>query len=168
MAERSLQHRPFELSHTRARQASTSSSEASSATDGKSTSSVPRRRRASPALGVHQPSVAATGEPSRRRGTKQASTAPRDRSSKGPSTSMTAPVDAAGEVSYTPTTHRISKAKKGKKVHVCEYPGCGKVCQSSSSLSELLTVYLGVYSSRTPQVGQTYTPLILVFIDGDP
>ena len=29
-------------------------------------------------------------------------------------------------VAYTPTTNRISKAKKGKKVHVCEY-GCGKV-----------------------------------------
>lgn len=29
-------------------------------------------------------------------------------------------------VTYTPTTHRISKAKKGKKVHVCEY-GCGKI-----------------------------------------
>ena len=29
-------------------------------------------------------------------------------------------------ITYTPTTHRISKAKKGKKVHVCEY-GCGKV-----------------------------------------
>ena len=29
-------------------------------------------------------------------------------------------------VTYTPTTHRISKAKKGKKVHVCQF-GCGKV-----------------------------------------
>ena len=29
-------------------------------------------------------------------------------------------------VTYTPTTGRVSKAKKGKKVHVCEY-GCGKV-----------------------------------------
>ena len=35
--------------------------------------------------------------------------------------------DADGlSVQYTPTTHRISKAKKGKKVHVCEF-GCGKV-----------------------------------------
>ena len=33
-----------------------------------------------------------------------------------------------GEITYTPTTHRISKAKKGKKVHACEYPGCTKVC----------------------------------------
>ncbi|CEO59952.1 hypothetical protein PMG11_04600 [Penicillium brasilianum] len=30
-------------------------------------------------------------------------------------------------VTYTPTTHRISKAKKGKRVHACEYPGCNKV-----------------------------------------
>lgn len=29
-------------------------------------------------------------------------------------------------VTYTPITHRVSKAKKGKKVHICEY-GCGKV-----------------------------------------
>ena len=36
-------------------------------------------------------------------------------------------VDPAGEITYTPTTHRISKAKKGKKVHVCEFPNCGKV-----------------------------------------
>ncbi|MCJ1244642.1 hypothetical protein MMC30_001841 [Trapelia coarctata] len=35
-------------------------------------------------------------------------------------------VDPAEEITYTPTTHRISKAKKGKKVHVCEH-GCGKV-----------------------------------------
>lgn len=31
-------------------------------------------------------------------------------------------------ITYTPTTHRISKAKKGKRVHACEYPGCNKVC----------------------------------------
>lgn len=30
-------------------------------------------------------------------------------------------------VTYTPTTHRISKAKKGKRVHACEHAGCGKV-----------------------------------------
>ncbi|KAI4122736.1 MAG: hypothetical protein LQ338_005650 [Usnochroma carphineum] len=129
MAEKSLEHRPFELSHTRARRASASSSEQSSATDDKSTSSNPRRRRASPALGVHQPTVAASSEPSRRRSTKHASTGPREKSSKRSSMTMTAPApsDPAGEVTYTPTTHRISKAKKGKKVHVCEVPGCGKV-----------------------------------------
>ena len=30
-------------------------------------------------------------------------------------------------ITYTPTTHRISKAKKGKRVHACQYPGCDKV-----------------------------------------
>ena len=30
-------------------------------------------------------------------------------------------------VTYTPTTHRISKAKKGKRVHACQHDGCGKV-----------------------------------------
>lgn len=32
-----------------------------------------------------------------------------------------------GPVTYTPTTHRISKAKKGKRVHACEYKGCKKI-----------------------------------------
>ena len=32
-------------------------------------------------------------------------------------------------LTYTPTTHRVSKAKKGKRVHACEYPGCNKVGQ---------------------------------------
>ena len=42
-------------------------------------------------------------------------------------TRRSGPVDKDGvPITYTPTTHRISKAKKGKKVHVCEY-GCGKV-----------------------------------------
>jgi hypothetical protein len=31
-----------------------------------------------------------------------------------------------GPITYTPTTHRISKAKKGKRVHACEFPGCNK------------------------------------------
>ena len=29
-------------------------------------------------------------------------------------------------ITYTPTTHRISKAKKGKRVHACEFPGCNR------------------------------------------
>lgn len=37
------------------------------------------------------------------------------------------PADATMPVTYTPTTHRISKAKKGKRVHACQYPACGKV-----------------------------------------
>ena len=41
---------------------------------------------------------------------------------------MTMPNLLAGEeITYTPTTHRISKAKKGKKVHACTFNGCPKV-----------------------------------------
>ncbi|QQK46046.1 Zinc finger, C2H2 [Penicillium digitatum] len=35
--------------------------------------------------------------------------------------------NAPDTITYTPTTHRISKAKKGKRVHACQYPACGKV-----------------------------------------
>ena len=38
-----------------------------------------------------------------------------------------AALEIALPITYTPTTHRISKAKKGKRVHACEYPGCTKV-----------------------------------------
>ncbi|KAL9010966.1 MAG: hypothetical protein Q9173_004151 [Seirophora scorigena] len=127
MAERSHQHRPFGPSHTRTRQASSSSSDQSSAPDDKSTLSITRRRRPSPALGIDQPPAAVASEPSRRRETKQTSSGPREKPPKGSSVNMTAPLDLPGEISYTPTTHRISKAKKGKKVHVCEFAGCNKV-----------------------------------------
>ncbi|KAL4808431.1 hypothetical protein BDV18DRAFT_99727 [Aspergillus unguis] len=39
----------------------------------------------------------------------------------------TAPSEIPLPITYTPTTHRISKAKKGKRVHACEFPGCQKV-----------------------------------------
>ncbi|KAL4892590.1 C2H2 finger domain protein [Aspergillus ambiguus] len=38
-----------------------------------------------------------------------------------------APTEIPLPITYTPTTHRISKAKKGKRVHACEFPGCNKV-----------------------------------------
>ena len=40
---------------------------------------------------------------------------------------MSGTISPVHEITYTPTTHRISKAKKGKKVHACEFPGCEKV-----------------------------------------
>jgi hypothetical protein len=33
------------------------------------------------------------------------------------------------------TESRVSKAKKGKRVHACEYPGCTKVCQDHLRVS---------------------------------
>ncbi len=38
------------------------------------------------------------------------------------------PSEPAEPTTYTPTTHRVSKAKKGKRVHACEFEGCDKVC----------------------------------------
>lgn len=43
------------------------------------------------------------------------------------STMRTSTTSIGAPVTYTPTTHRISKAKKGKRVHACEFPGCSKV-----------------------------------------
>ncbi|KAJ5819826.1 Zinc finger C2H2 [Penicillium riverlandense] len=40
---------------------------------------------------------------------------------------ITSGADMSPPITYTPTTHRLSKAKKGKRVHVCEYTGCKKV-----------------------------------------
>ena len=61
------------------------------------------------------------------RSTKSMSAGAQERTSHGSLMNMTGTMGAANEITYTPTTHRISKAKKGKKVHACEYPGCSKV-----------------------------------------
>ncbi|KIV83028.1 hypothetical protein, variant [Exophiala sideris] len=42
------------------------------------------------------------------------------------STMRTSSISMEGNASCTPTG-RVSKAKKGKRVHACEFPGCGKV-----------------------------------------
>lgn len=42
------------------------------------------------------------------------------------STMRTSSISLEGPSTCTPTG-RISKAKKGKRVHACEFPGCGKV-----------------------------------------
>lgn len=59
---------------------------------------------------------------------RRASTTHDDSSRRGSASSMrnsTTPYE--GPITYTPTTHRISKAKKGKRVHACEFAGCNKV-----------------------------------------
>lgn len=128
MAERLFPQPPLDRHPVRTRQASTSSSDQSSASDNNPTSSHPRRRRTSPISRTSQASSGNTSEHSRRKGAKQASSGPREKPSRGSLFNMPAPIDPATEITYTPTTHRISKAKKGKKVHACEYPGCNKVC----------------------------------------
>ena len=61
------------------------------------------------------------------RSTKPTSAGPRSGTNHGAIMHMSGTISPAQEITYTPTTHRISKAKKGKKVHACEYPGCHKV-----------------------------------------
>lgn len=85
------------------------------------------------------------------------------------STMRTSSIPLDGPVTYTPTTHRVSKAKKGKRVHACEFPGCGKVCAMTSyssflssapfvlfilptcasQLSSVTNCYPGLHQSRT-------------------
>ena len=66
---------------------------------------------------------------------------------------MTMPGMIGGEITYTPTTHRISKAKKGKKVHACEFPGCTKVClRNYGFITTTADHTLDLHSGRAPQV----------------
>lgn len=71
---------------------------------------------------------------------KTATTKIRETIPKG--STMTIPGMIGGEITYTPTTHRISKAKKGKKVHACEFPGCPKVCRRAWSRFSCETVHI--------------------------
>lgn len=48
------------------------------------------------------------------------------------STMRTSSISLEGHPACTPTG-RISKAKKGKRVHACEFPGCGKVSTPSQA-----------------------------------
>lgn len=49
-------------------------------------------------------------------------------SHEGPLAEVSGTTDPTSEVIYAPTTHSTRKAKKGKRVHICSKPGCGKVC----------------------------------------
>ena len=97
----------------------------SSTSDPQSSSTTStRRRRAS-----HSPTtMGATGASIEQDKPRKAKAAP-NRSGAIRGSIMTMPHLLPGEeITYTPTTHRISKAKKGKKVHGCTFPGCPKAC----------------------------------------
>lgn len=135
MAQQPYQSLPVDTFHpvVKQEQISPSASAPSSASDAKSTSSNPNRQRKRSSMSPN----AATSSRQPRESTKQrqkAKTLPtRDRgeSSRGSVMAMPGLLDQTGEITYTPTTHRVSKAKKGKKVHACEYPGCSKVCYNA-------------------------------------
>lgn len=168
MAEETFQHIPWVVSQPRNRQTSTTSS-APSPTERHSASSKPhsRPRRSSPQskTPVSPWEVdKSKGNSKRSASSKSMSFGSRDASSRASVGTMN---DSAGEVTYTPTTHRISKAKKGKKVHACEFPGCTKVRSLSDSLTTLLNIRVDFHQSRAPQVRprQTQAREIRVFTD---
>ncbi|PGH04216.1 hypothetical protein AJ80_08561 [Polytolypa hystricis UAMH7299] len=51
-------------------------------------------------------------------------------------------------ITYTPTTHRVSKAKKGKRVHGCDHPGCHKVFTRAEHLRRHQLNHNPVHSFR--------------------
>lgn len=124
MAEETFHPMPWIVSQPRLRQASATSS---SATEDKSASSKPsqRRRPSPPSKSSVSPLERPKGVSKRSSSSKSTSFGSRDGP---PRPSIGTMNDPANEITYTPTTHRISKAKKGKKVHACEHPGCSKVC----------------------------------------
>lgn len=69
----------------------------------------------------------------------------------------------AMEPTYTPTTYRISKAKKGKRVHACNQ--CNKVCDPFTSWSDPLklpSLKVEPRSSPGPSIsGSSWSPGLL-------
>ena len=133
MADQQLQSQLIEVARSTATKSNTPPAGLSSASDDKATYSKPAGRRRSSSQSPADASGKPRGSPKQR---QKAKTMPyRAGSGSGSGSSLgslvTMPAGAldamGGEITYTPTTHRISKAKKGKKVHACEYPGCTKV-----------------------------------------
>ena len=126
MAEGSFQQLPWFVSQEEVRQPNTVSSAPSSYPPPNSISSRPFQRRQSSFSANPSPS---TVEKSKSAGRRRSTSKVVPMSSREGSSRASVGIlnDPASEITYTPTTHRISKAKKGKKVHACEYPGCTKV-----------------------------------------
>ena len=133
MADQQLQSQLIEAAQSTAFQSNTPPTALLSPSDEKPTSAKPARRRRSSSQSPTDASGKSRDSPKQRQKSKtmpyRAGSGSAPASSRG--SVMTMPGGAldpmGGEITYTPTTHRISKAKKGKKVHACEYPGCTKV-----------------------------------------
>lgn len=170
MAEETFQHIPWLVSQPRNRQTSTNSSSTASvpslAIEAKTTTSTKPLSPSRPSPLSKTTPTSPTEKPRGvvKRTSKTASLGSRDGLSRPSTGTMN---DLAGEVTYTPTTHRISKAKKGKKVHACEYPGCPKVRLFPNPLlpiddlaqnTLLMTPHLlDLYESRASQVRKPST-----------
>ena len=146
MADRQLQSSLTEAAQSTATKPTTPPTGLSSASDEITASVKPARRRRSSSQSPADASGKSRESPKQRQKTKtipyRAGSGSGSGSSRGSLMTMPgAALDAmGGEITYTPTTHRISKAKKGKKVHACEYPGCTKVrLILKSAFEEVLT-----------------------------
>ncbi len=133
MADQQLQSQLIEAAQATAIESNPPPTGLSTASDEKPTSAKPARRRRSSSQSPADASGRSKESPKQRQKSKTMPYRASSGTGTGPSRGslMTMPGGAldpmGGEITYTPTTHRISKAKKGKKVHACEYPGCTKV-----------------------------------------
>lgn len=133
MADQQLQSQLIEAAQSTAIKSSTPPTALSSASDEKQTSSkaTPRRRSSSKSPADTSGKPRAGAKQRQKAKTMSYGTGSGSASGSSRGSLMTMPGAAldpmGGEITYTPTTHRISKAKKGKKVHACEYPGCTKI-----------------------------------------
>lgn len=133
MADQQLQSQLIEAARSTAIRSTTPPPGLSSVSDDKATSHKSTRRRRSTSKSPADASGNPRESPKQRQKTKtmpyRAGAGSGSASSRGSLMTMPAATldPMGGEITYTPTTHRISKAKKGKKVHACEYPGCTKI-----------------------------------------
>lgn len=133
MADQQLQSQLIEAAQSTATNSYTPPAGLSSASGDRATSSKPARRRRSSSQSPADASGKPRESPKQRQKTKTMPYRAASGSGSGSSRASLGAMPAGaldamgGEITYTPTTHRISKAKKGKKVHACEYPGCTKV-----------------------------------------
>ena len=133
MADRQLQSQLIEAAQSSAKISNAPSTGPSTASDDNVASSKTARRRRSSSQSPADAAGKSRESPKQRQKPKtmayRAGSGSGSASSRGSLVTMPGvALDAmGGEITYTPTTHRISKAKKGKKVHACEYPGCTKV-----------------------------------------
>ena len=126
--EHTAQNPPGKSLQLRTRPAESTASVPSSSSDEQSSGlRIPARRRSLPASkSTKNPPAKINTSHTGTKGTKAVSAGPRSGTTHGAIMQMSGTLSPAQEVTYTPTTHRISKAKKGKKVHACEFPGCTK------------------------------------------
>ena len=140
MSEQQFQSLPYGPIQPRVGQEHISPSAPSSASEEVSRSSNTTRRRQGSSISPSNTMSTEKSRESTRQRQKPRAMPYRGQaaSSKGPGTMPdTGLLNPAEEITYTPTTHRISKAKKGKKVHACEHPGCTKVWANKHKSSRL-------------------------------